>query len=111
MEGVLMFVSVIMIVFGILQIILFFKMWGMTNDVKSIRNKVVGSNCNIPAKETFTCDTRIYSNIAIGELVIYKKTNQKFVVKKKVSNDLFECSSLDDKEHYILNISDLRESN
>jgi hypothetical protein len=33
------FVSIVMIVFGILQIILFFKLWGMTNDVKKLRNK------------------------------------------------------------------------
>ena len=30
-------VSIIIIVFGILQIILFFKIWGMTNNVSSIR--------------------------------------------------------------------------
>ena len=28
-----------MLIFGILQIILFFKVWGMTNDIKEIRNK------------------------------------------------------------------------
>lgn len=28
------FISLIIIVFGILQIILFFKLWGMTNDVR-----------------------------------------------------------------------------
>ena len=31
-------VSIIIIVFGILQIILFFKIWGMTNDVREIKN-------------------------------------------------------------------------
>ena len=31
--------SIIIVVFGILQIILFFKIWGMTNDVRAIRNK------------------------------------------------------------------------
>ncbi|CUQ24142.1 hypothetical protein [Bacteroides thetaiotaomicron] len=38
MEGILNFISIIFIVFGILQIILFFKMWGMTNDVKELKN-------------------------------------------------------------------------
>lgn len=33
-------VSIIIIVFGILQIILFFKIWGMTNDVKKIRKAI-----------------------------------------------------------------------
>ena len=31
------FVNFILIVFGILQIILFFKIWGMTNDTEKIR--------------------------------------------------------------------------
>lgn len=33
------FLSIVLIIFGVLQIILFFKMWGMTNDIKGIRNK------------------------------------------------------------------------
>jgi hypothetical protein len=32
-------IYIIGIVFGILQIILFFKIWGMTNDVKDLKNK------------------------------------------------------------------------
>ena len=32
-------IYVVMLIFGILQIILFFKVWGMTNDIKDIRNK------------------------------------------------------------------------
>lgn len=31
--------SIILLLFGVLQIILFFKLWGMTNDVRSIKNK------------------------------------------------------------------------
>lgn len=40
MEGLMAFAGVVMIAFGILQIILFFKIWGMTNDVKRIWKKV-----------------------------------------------------------------------
>ena len=32
------FVSIIIIIFGVLQIILFFKVWAMTNNVKNILN-------------------------------------------------------------------------
>lgn len=32
------FLSIILIVFGVLQIMLFFKMWGMANDVSKIRD-------------------------------------------------------------------------
>lgn len=38
MESILNFASIIIIVFGILQIILFFKLWGMTNDIKKINS-------------------------------------------------------------------------
>jgi len=40
MEDLVGFVSIIIIVFGILQIILFFKLWGMTNDVRKLRKQV-----------------------------------------------------------------------
>lgn len=33
------FLSIVLIVFGVLQIILFFKMWGMTNNVKEIKKR------------------------------------------------------------------------
>lgn len=39
MDGLLTITGIIIIVFGILQIILFFKMWGMTNDIKEMRKK------------------------------------------------------------------------
>lgn len=37
--GWILFCSVIMIVWGILEIILFFKLWGMTNDVKALKRQ------------------------------------------------------------------------
>lgn len=33
------FLSIVLLIFGVLQIMLFFKMWGMTNDIKKIKNK------------------------------------------------------------------------
>lgn len=33
------FLTIILLIFGLLQIILFFKVWRMTNDIKEIRNK------------------------------------------------------------------------
>lgn len=38
MEGITFFVSIVIIIFGLLQIILFFKIWKMTNDVNEIKN-------------------------------------------------------------------------
>ena len=39
MENILLVTSIIIIMFGILQIILFFKIWEMANDVRKIKNK------------------------------------------------------------------------
>lgn len=38
------FLSIVLIIFGVLQIILFFKMWMMTNDVRKIKEKLKCGN-------------------------------------------------------------------
>lgn len=40
MEGLMTFTYIVMIAFAILQIILFFKIWGMTTDAKRIWKKM-----------------------------------------------------------------------
>lgn len=34
------FLTIVLLIFGVLQIILFFKVWGMTNDVNRIKKKL-----------------------------------------------------------------------
>lgn len=34
------FLTIVLLIFGVLQIILFFKVWGMTNDVNCIKQKL-----------------------------------------------------------------------
>ena len=40
MEELLTFTGIVMIVFGLLQIILFFKVWRMTNDVNKLKKTI-----------------------------------------------------------------------
>lgn len=47
MEGITLLVSIILIVFGVLQIILFFKLWRMANDIKKFTAHFV-PDANIP---------------------------------------------------------------
>lgn len=47
MEGITLLVSIILIVFGVLQIILFFKLWGMTNDVRKIKVHIAPKDDNL----------------------------------------------------------------
>ena len=49
------FLTIILLVFGVLQIILFFKVWGMTNDIKEIRNKYLKDEDEKRRQET-ECD-------------------------------------------------------
>jgi hypothetical protein len=50
------FLTFVLCVFGVLQIILFFKIWGMTNDTKKIkdmlnmRNRLIPFHGNLPSK-------------------------------------------------------------
>lgn len=71
-----LFVSIVIIVFGILQIILFFKLWGMTNDVKKIKSSLPISLEGIsPAKIEF----------AIGN-----KEKAKEMVKREFISDVYK---------------------
>lgn len=111
MEIILIIVSIIFIIFGILQIILFFKMWEMTNDVKALKNKFIGVNISsMPEIRTSNHAINPVSSFSIGEIVIYKKTKEKFKIKKRIAENLFECSSLDSQISYTLNGDDLQKS-
>ncbi|MDR2950150.1 MAG: hypothetical protein LBV71_13200 [Prevotella sp.] len=66
------FVTAIIVVFGLLQLILFFKIWGMTNDVNKIKNFLISK---IEEKEGF-------SKFSEGDIVIHAKTGKVMTIKK-----------------------------
>lgn len=74
--------AIIFIVFGILQIILFFKLWGMTNDVRALKNIFESKNQAISEKEP-----------SIGELslVVLKETGKQMRVKEVLPNNKVRC--------------------
>lgn len=104
MESTLNFVSIIIIVFGILQIILFFKLWGMTNDIKEIKNKYVGKVI-VPEVNTFHNPNIAFN---IGDIVIYTKTGDKFRIDEIAGENIYKCSSVGGGARYVLNGGDLR---
>ena len=106
MGNVAFFTSIIIIASGILQIVLLFKVWGMTNDVRKIKNIL---ELNIKQQQdTLNHNTNIAPSFSVGEVVIYKKTQEKFIIKRRVTEDLFECSSLDTNTSYTLNRNELQ---
>ena len=76
----------------------------MTNDVRNIKNIL---ELNIK-QDTLNYSTNIAPSFSLGEVVTYKKTQERFIVKRRVTEDLFECSSLDTNTSYILNGNELQ---
>jgi len=69
--------SIIGLVFAILQIILFFKIWGMTNDVENILN-VLNSKDNREAK----LPSKAIAKGTDGELEVIRMENGKVICRK-----------------------------
>ena len=92
--------AIVFLVFGILQIILFFKVWGMTNDVKKIKNELCGDD--FPAEDLFEKPDSVkyafYANIRKIDKLIYlgeKETAKHMLLSMKY--DLEKCCSNADK--------------
>lgn len=73
--------AILLIIFGILQIILFFKLWIMTNDVAEIKNFLKGtaSNNNIKGQNAIVLKTG-------EEVEVLEITNGKFRCVKPNTN-------------------------
>ena len=100
METTLNIVSIIIIVFGILQIILFFKVWGMTNDVrdmkiimeKLIRNKgkLTNERSSKNDREHISTDN-IERDFKIDDLVVELKNERQLKISDITSDGRYKC--------------------
>ncbi len=81
--------SIVMLVFGILQVILFFKIWGMTNDVNEI--KLVFKDY-VKSKNANQSELASKSEIKVGDLVVELKNERQLKVKNITESGKFECS-------------------
>lgn len=79
METTLNFVSIIIIVFAILQIMLFFKLWGMTNDISEIKDIIKLFLKNDIQNRTKEIDSIISDNseMKTENQIIQKEDNKK----------------------------------
>ncbi|MDD3040151.1 hypothetical protein [Bacteroides sp.] len=80
------FIGLIIIVFGILQIILFFKIWGMTNDIREIKEKYLSSTD--PKKSISPTQLPEFN---IGELVTEIKANKQMRIKEITKDGKYSC--------------------
>ncbi|MFR2069325.1 MAG: hypothetical protein ACLS4S_03680 [Bacteroides nordii] len=67
--------SIILLIFGVLQIILFFKIWGMTDDIKDIRNKYINSQQNDAKQQN---EGIAYNNESTNDISEYKSQTSDF---------------------------------
>ena len=96
MEMIVFCVYLIVFIFSILQIILFFKIWGMTNDVKKMTDDLGGIAKHIEQKCGIQKDNdpniiRSDSKFKIGDLVVDKDECQWRVVETK--GDIIICKN------------------
>ena len=98
--------SIVLLVFGILQVILFFKIWGMTNDIaemnarfkaiypteeeKKINTLIEKQNSTDETKSEAINNTK---KLNVGDNVIYEPMNRKMIIKEITKEGLLICIS------------------
>jgi hypothetical protein len=92
MESLLDFLGIIFIVFGILQIILFFKLWGMTNDIRDIKDKYMREGVvQNPTKSAAENPTDGKVQVENNMLVIELKTGRQMRVGEQLEDGRYKC--------------------
>ena len=95
----------IILVFAVLQIILFFKIWGMTNDVRKLRMHFIPEiqdNKIIP--EIQDNKTPYYFNV--GEQVMYQ--GKVYDVIEILGGGMCKCMDIETGRYYSLKCDDLQ---
>lgn len=79
--------TIVGVIFAILQIILFFKLWGMTNDVRDIKNKYFSYNL----QETDNVIEDDSEASLDGKLVVNLATNKQMRVNGITNEGKYKC--------------------
>lgn len=93
METINALVLIIILVFGILQIILFFKIWGMTNNIFEIKELIKKYSIEKKTSQNHQKATT-KTDIQIEALVIDLKSNQQLKVVDITEDGRFQCKTL-----------------
>lgn len=75
--------SLVTIISGVLQIILFFKIWAMTNNVKKIETNVRKMNIRETFKTTHSLERETLPDWSVGSHVIHRETGERLIIIKK----------------------------
>lgn len=97
------FFSIVGIIWGILCIILFFKVWGMCNNVNEIKNILQGDFVRKDENEVKDLND-VYSKSddeKPKKFAIYKPENMKVEILGKEGNNVYKCWSIKDGQMYL----------
>ena len=81
-------ITLVIIVFGILQIILFFKIWGMTNDVSQIRAIIEQLSTRNNSVNGDASD----ATLKAGDLVVRKETEDQLRISSINTDGSYSCT-------------------
>lgn len=79
---------IIGIIFGILQIILFFKIWGMTNNVAELNRNVKELLYRKEEEAKAPVD-----GLKVGDLVVELRTEQQMKISRITEDGKYECTA------------------
>lgn len=95
--------SIILTIWAILNIILFFKIWGMTNDVKKLKDFIVGMNTNNVSETSELQSEEVElpksdpNSFKTGDRVRHNKYNKDQIMIIGTINNDGSCMCLDEQ--------------
>lgn len=103
MTGIYAIIGIVMLVFGILQIVLFFKLWGMTNDVGQIKGllsnlstqKDTAAMSSHDLEQTSSeqkTEQKVVGEWPVGTLVVHTATWQQMRIKEITPDHKYVCT-------------------
>lgn len=99
MTGIYAIIGIVMLVFGILQIVLFFKLWGMTNDVSQIKYLLYNLSTQNAAAikktqdlELTSSEQKVVGEWPVGTLVVHSATGQQMRIKEITPDHKYVCT-------------------
>lgn len=103
MTGIYAIIGIVMLVFGILQIVLFFKLWGMTNDVGQIKGLLsnlstqnaaaaMSSHALEQTSSEQKSEQKVVGKWPVGTLVVHTATWQQMRIKEITPDHKYVCT-------------------
>lgn len=103
MADIYAIIGIVMLIFGILQIVLFFKLWGMTNDVGQIKGllsnlstqKAAAAMSSHDLEQTSSeqkTEQKVVGEWPVGTLVVHTATWQQMRIKEITPDHKYVCT-------------------